>query len=141
MSFQVSLAFSISYLLDPRNPSNHAFDMSTTFTNVFFHFLFWSLHLDEANLAHFDFYLAALNEALTAEVQRLKMATAELSGEKFQQLSISPQMFQLRQQQQQNQLNMHQIHHQQQQNHHPHHHQQQQQRSGGNTPTTSESNQ
>ncbi|CAA0807686.1 Basic-leucine zipper (bZIP) transcription factor family protein [Striga hermonthica] len=43
----------------------------------------------------------ALNEALTAEVQRLKLATAELAGDtsKFQQLSISPQMFQLRQQQ------------------------------------------
>ncbi|KAG8364394.1 hypothetical protein BUALT_Bualt19G0124300 [Buddleja alternifolia] len=46
----------------------------------------------------------ALNEALTAEVQRLKLATAELSGDtsKFQQLSINPQMFQLRQQQQLN---------------------------------------
>ncbi|KAL6517391.1 hypothetical protein OROMI_033092 [Orobanche minor] len=55
----------------------------------------------------------ALNEALTAEVQRLKLATAELSGDasKFQQLSISPQMFQLRHQQQQqaNQLSMHQM--------------------------------
>ncbi|KAH6768605.1 Basic-leucine zipper transcription factor family protein [Perilla frutescens var. frutescens] len=66
----------------------------------------------------------ALNEALTAEVQRLKIATAELSGEKFQQLSISPQMFQLRQQQQ----------HQMQQ-------QQQQQQSSGNTTSNSESNQ
>ncbi|PSS12027.1 Transcription factor PosF21 [Actinidia chinensis var. chinensis] len=47
----------------------------------------------------------ALNEALTAEVQRLKIATAELSADpsKFQQLSISPQMFQLHQQQQQQQ--------------------------------------
>ncbi|XP_059647561.1 bZIP transcription factor 29 [Cornus florida] len=37
----------------------------------------------------------ALNEALSAEVQRLKLATAELSGEssKFQQLSINSQMF------------------------------------------------
>ncbi|XP_052203227.1 bZIP transcription factor 29-like [Diospyros lotus] len=45
----------------------------------------------------------ALNEALTAEVQRLKLATAELSGDpsKFQQLSINPQMFQLHQQQSQ----------------------------------------
>ncbi|XP_042003357.1 bZIP transcription factor 29-like [Salvia splendens] len=69
----------------------------------------------------------ALNEALTAEVQRLKLATAELSGEKFQQLSISPQMFQLRQQQ--TQLNMHQMQHQQQQ------------QSSGNTPANSDSNQ
>ncbi|XP_057511628.1 bZIP transcription factor 29-like [Actinidia eriantha] len=47
----------------------------------------------------------ALNEALTAEVQRLKIATAELSADpsKFQQLSISPQMFQLHQQQPQQQ--------------------------------------
>ncbi|KAI3818976.1 hypothetical protein L1987_12798 [Smallanthus sonchifolius] len=49
----------------------------------------------------------ALNEALTAEVQRLKITTAELNGDaaKFSQLSISPQMFQLHQQQQQ-------VHHQ-----------------------------
>ncbi|CAI9786395.1 unnamed protein product [Fraxinus pennsylvanica] len=42
----------------------------------------------------------ALNEALTAEVQRLKLASAELSGDhsKFQQLSINPQQFQLYQQ-------------------------------------------
>ena len=48
--------------------------------------------------------VTALNEALTAEVQRLKIATAELSADpsKFQQLSISPQMFQLHQQQPQN---------------------------------------
>ncbi|KAH6756136.1 Basic-leucine zipper transcription factor family protein [Perilla frutescens var. hirtella] len=48
----------------------------------------------------------ALNEALTGEVQRLKIATAELSGDpsKFQQFSMNPQMFQLRQQQ----MNMHQ---------------------------------
>ncbi|KAL2254842.1 uncharacterized protein LOC105169746 [Sesamum indicum] len=71
----------------------------------------------------------ALNEALTAEVQRLKLATAELSGDtsKFQQLSISPQMFQLRQQQTP-QLNMHQL-------------QQQSQQSNGNTSAKNESNQ
>ncbi|CAL5341211.1 unnamed protein product [Camellia sinensis] len=47
----------------------------------------------------------ALNEALSAEVQRLKLATAELNGDtsKFQQLSINPQMFQLHQQQPQQQ--------------------------------------
>ncbi|GFP89003.1 transcription factor rf2a [Phtheirospermum japonicum] len=57
----------------------------------------------------------ALNEALTAEVQRLKLATAELSGDtsKFQQLSISPQMFQLHQHQA-NQLNLHQMQQQKQ---------------------------
>ncbi|MCD7467121.1 hypothetical protein HAX54_004394 [Datura stramonium] len=56
----------------------------------------------------------ALNEALTAEVQRLKIATAELSADasKFQQLSLNPQMFQS-QQQQSNQLNMHQLQQQQ----------------------------
>ncbi|KAL8543192.1 hypothetical protein ACS0TY_003918 [Phlomoides rotata] len=67
----------------------------------------------------------ALNEALTSEVQRLKMATAELSGEKFQQLSISPQMFQ---------LHPHQPTQLQQQ-------QQQQQQSSSNTSTNSESKQ
>ncbi|KAL8229454.1 hypothetical protein R6Q57_014367 [Mikania cordata] len=48
----------------------------------------------------------ALNEALTAEVQRLKITTAELNGDatKFSQLSISPQMFQLHQQQQAHQM-------------------------------------
>ncbi|XP_028064152.1 uncharacterized protein LOC114267313 [Camellia sinensis] len=63
----------------------------------------------------------ALNEALTTEVQRLKLATAEVSGDpsKFQQLSINPQMFQR--------------HHQQQQ-------QQQQQQNGGTT-TKQDSNQ
>ncbi|KAG6411962.1 hypothetical protein SASPL_124618 [Salvia splendens] len=55
----------------------------------------------------------ALNEALTAEVQRLKFATTELSGNpsKFQQY---PQMFQLRHQQA-TQTNMHQLQQQQQQ--------------------------
>ncbi|XP_009627336.1 bZIP transcription factor 29 [Nicotiana tomentosiformis] len=58
----------------------------------------------------------ALNEALTAEVQRLKLATAEISADaaKFQQLSLNPQMFQL-QQQQSTQLNMHHLQQQQQQ--------------------------
>ncbi|OVA12613.1 Basic-leucine zipper domain [Macleaya cordata] len=53
----------------------------------------------------------ALNEALTAEVQRLKIATAELSGEghssnsmSAQQLPMNPQLFyQMQQQQQQHQ--------------------------------------
>jgi hypothetical protein len=58
----------------------------------------------------------ALNEALTAEVQRLKLATAELSGDtsKFQQLSINSQMFQLHQQQA-TQSNVHQLQQQQKQ--------------------------
>jgi hypothetical protein len=56
-----------------------------------------------------------------AEVQQLKIATAELSGEHpskcmVPQLSVNPQMFQLMQQQQQsNQLNIHQLQQQQQQ--------------------------
>ncbi|KAJ4833689.1 hypothetical protein Tsubulata_021656 [Turnera subulata] len=64
----------------------------------------------------------ALNEALTAEVRRLKIATAELSGNSDpskemapQQLSINQQMFQMQQQQQASQLNMHQMQQQQQQ--------------------------
>lgn len=49
----------------------------------------------------------ALNEALSAEVQRLKIATADLNGDhtKFQQLSLNPQMFQS---QSAARLNMHQ---------------------------------
>lgn len=60
--------------------------------------------------------MTALNEALTAEVQRLKLATTEISADpaKFQQLSLNPQMFQL-QQQQSTQLNMHHLQQQQQQ--------------------------
>ncbi|PIM99038.1 hypothetical protein CDL12_28473 [Handroanthus impetiginosus] len=71
----------------------------------------------------------ALNEALTTEVQRLKLATAELSGDtsKFQQLSISPQMFHLHQQQLQQQQQQ-----QQQQNHSL--------QSNGNKSTNNESN-
>ncbi|XP_047310756.1 bZIP transcription factor 29-like [Impatiens glandulifera] len=49
----------------------------------------------------------ALNEALSAEVQRLKMITAEMNGgdpSKFQQLSLNPQMFQVHHQQQQQTL-------------------------------------
>ncbi|XP_073272491.1 bZIP transcription factor 29-like [Primulina huaijiensis] len=55
----------------------------------------------------------ALNEALTAEVQHLKIATSELSDDatKFQQLSINPQMFEFRQQP--TQLNVHQLQQQQ----------------------------
>ncbi|KAL8116095.1 bZIP transcription factor 29-like [Apium graveolens] len=59
----------------------------------------------------------ALNEALTSEVQRLKIAAADLSGEscKFQQLSLNSQIFQFRNQQQPNQLSVHQSQQQQQQ--------------------------
>lgn len=62
--------------------------------------------------------MPALNEALREEVQRLKIATAELNGDpsKFQQLSLNPSMFQLRQQQA-TQVNMHQLHQQQSQPH------------------------
>lgn len=76
--------------------------------------------------------MTALNEALTAEVQRLKITTAELNGDaaKFSQLSISPQMFQLHQQQQQ------QIHQMQQQNQ-----QQQSQQQNGGATTKHDSNQ
>ncbi|XP_019165371.1 PREDICTED: transcription factor RF2a isoform X2 [Ipomoea nil] len=57
----------------------------------------------------------ALNEALTAEVQRLKIATAELNGDatKFQQLSINPQMLPMHQHQSAR-VNMHQLQQQQQ---------------------------
>lgn len=63
----------------------------------------------------------ALNEALTAEVQRLKLATSELGGNttKFQQLSINPQMYQL-QEQQATQLHQMQQHQQQQQQNQAH---------------------
>ncbi|CAI9104654.1 OLC1v1003376C2 [Oldenlandia corymbosa var. corymbosa] len=67
----------------------------------------------------------ALNEALTAEVQRLKLTTAELNSDpsKYQQVSMNSQMFQLHQQQAA-QLSMHQRQQQQQQQ------QQQQSQSG-----------
>lgn len=74
--------------------------------------------------SHFLFYLTALNEALTAEVQRLKLAAAELgmeghlSNRMAQQLSINPQIYQL-QQQQNSQLNHYHL-----QQHQPRHHSQ-----------------
>ncbi|KAJ9189647.1 hypothetical protein P3X46_000915 [Hevea brasiliensis] len=79
----------------------------------------------------------ALNEALTAEVRRLKIATAEISGDSdptkgmVQQLSINAQMFQLQQQQQSpSPMNMHQLQPQPQP-----------QQQNGNTSSNSESNQ
>lgn len=84
----------------------------------------------------------ALNEALTAEVQRLKIATAELNADasKFQQLSLNPQMFQS-QQQQSNQLNMHQLQQQQQQQQssQPQQHAQARQQLNSSTPSKHES--
>jgi len=65
--------------------------------------------------------LIALNEALTAEVQRLKIATAELNGEShpsncmIPQHSVNPMMFQQQHQQQQHQQQQHQQQQQQQQ--------------------------
>ncbi|WCJ39710.1 Basic-leucine zipper (bZIP) transcription factor family protein [Euphorbia peplus] len=62
----------------------------------------------------------ALNEALTAEVRRLKIATAELNGDSdptkgmVQQLSINPSVYQM-QQTQASQLNLHHLQQQQQQ--------------------------
>lgn len=82
--------------------------------------------------------MTALNEALTAEVQRLKIATAELNADasKFQLLSLNPQMFQS-QQQQSNQLNMHQL--QQQQSSQPQQHAQARQQLNSSTPSKHES--
>lgn len=66
------------------------------------------------------FDLAALNEALAAEVQRLKLTAAEISGEGHlsnrmaQQLSINNQMYQV-QNQQPNQVNAYQMQRQQSQ--------------------------
>ncbi|KAL3515088.1 hypothetical protein ACH5RR_021990 [Cinchona calisaya] len=76
----------------------------------------------------------ALNETLSAEVQRLKLATSELNGDpsKYQQLSMNSQMFQLHQQQAA-QLNMHQLQQQQQS-------QSQQQQQSSRTPAKHESN-
>lgn len=68
------------------------------------------------------FAFAALNEALSAEVHRLKLAAAELGGEAHlsncmaQQLSINQQMFQM-QNRQPVQLNLYQMQQQQQQQH------------------------
>ncbi|XVE48944.1 hypothetical protein DITRI_Ditri01bG0042900 [Diplodiscus trichospermus] len=85
----------------------------------------------------------ALNEALTAEVQRLKLATQELSGDSdpskgmvSQQLSVNHQMFQLHQQQS-SQLNIPLQFQQQQQQPPPPQPQQQ----NGNTTAKTESNQ
>ncbi|KAF2321566.1 hypothetical protein GH714_031007 [Hevea brasiliensis] len=92
----------------------------------------------------------ALNEALTAEVRRLKLAAAELSGDSdptkgmVQQLAINSQMFQL-QQPQSSQQNIHQLQQQQQSpsqlNMHQLQQQPQLQQRNGNTPSNAESNQ
>ncbi|KAL4615959.1 hypothetical protein ACB092_07G164500 [Castanea dentata] len=77
----------------------------------------------------------ALNDALTAEVQRLKLATAELGGEHPSKCMVSQlnhQMFQMQQQQSSTQMNIHQLQHQQQQ-------QQQSQQQNGSTASKSES--
>lgn len=84
----------------------------------------------------------ALNDALTTEVQRLKLATAELGGEHpskcmVSQLSVNHQMFQLQQQQHSNQINIHQLQQQQQQQQHQH--QQQSQQQNGSTTSKPES--
>ncbi|XP_058098776.1 bZIP transcription factor 29 [Magnolia sinica] len=78
----------------------------------------------------------ALNEALSAEVQRLKLATAELgeshpSNNLGHQRPVNPQMFQLQHQQQPMQLNIYQLQQQQQQ----------QQQQNNNAATKHESNQ
>ncbi|XP_020214441.1 uncharacterized protein LOC109798529 [Cajanus cajan] len=65
----------------------------------------------------------ALNEALTAEVQRLKLATAELSGDShgssclIPQHSVNPLMFQQQQPSASSQQNIHHLQQQQQQQH------------------------
>ncbi|KAE8668159.1 Transcription factor RF2b [Hibiscus syriacus] len=80
----------------------------------------------------------ALNETLTSEVRRLKLATRELGSEAdqtkgmaSQRLPVNQQMFQLHQHQQSSQLNIC----------HQFHQQQQSQQQNGNTMTKSESNQ
>ncbi|KAL5713545.1 hypothetical protein ACHQM5_015609 [Ranunculus cassubicifolius] len=86
----------------------------------------------------------ALNEALTGEVQRLKLATGEMSAEmqhsnRMAQLSMNAQMFQLQQKQQQNHLsNIFQMQQQQQKQQPPPSSQSQQ---NNNTPTKQNSNQ
>ncbi|KAJ7967239.1 transcription factor RF2a-like [Quillaja saponaria] len=86
----------------------------------------------------------ALNEALTAEVQRLKLATSDMNGESHPskctvpQLSVSSQMFQLQRQQQQ-QRSSAQLNIQLQQQHQ--HQAAQSQQQNGSTTSNSESNQ
>jgi hypothetical protein len=80
--------------------------------------------------------LIALNEALTAEVQRLKIATAELNGESHPSSCMIPQhsgnsmMFQQQHHPTTSQQNIHIQQHQQQQQHQ---HQQQQQNGNANS--------
>lgn len=92
------------------------------------------------NFSSLWFNGTALNDALTTEVQRLKLATAELGGEHpskcmVSQLSVNHQMFQLQQQQHSNQINIHQLQQQQQQQQH----QQQSQQQNGSTTSKPES--
>lgn len=90
------------------------------------------------------FGVAALNEALAAEVQRLKLTAAEFSGEVHlsncmaQQLSIDHQMLQLQPQQQQ-QRNVYQMQQQHQQPQQGHHNQSQTQQQNGDASAANES--
>lgn len=99
----------------------HFASLLTPFCRIFLFLLFPSsfLHLVFASIERiFILHLinilddiichAALNEALTAEIQRLKLATGEiteahLSKGMNQQVSLNPQMFQLQQLQSQQQ--------------------------------------
>lgn len=80
----------------------------------------------------------ALNEALTAEVQRLKIATAEHGGESRSSKCTVSQMYQMSQQQHPTQLNLHQLQLHDSQQQAPH---QQQRQQNGTTTTKHEPNQ
>lgn len=79
-------------------------------------FLAWRWILQLCNQSFVCLFLAALNETLDAEVRRLRCTVAELGGESLlssrmaQQLAISQQVFQLKEQQHPNQLRHVQVH-------------------------------
>lgn len=131
--------------------------LSTTFLYNHLYFVIWlvSLLFFGPNLYHYYNYwnlykfvdcfllitsapcilsIIALNEALTAEVQRLKIATAEMNGDShlIQQHSVNPMMFQQQHQPPTSQQN---IHLQQQQNQQQQQQQQNQQNGNGNPKT------
>ena len=57
------------------------FGLTSEYSHIQLDILFWV-------------YVTALNEALTSEVQRLKLATAEIIGDSYTSNSLGPHIFQ-----------------------------------------------
>ncbi|KAL8492865.1 hypothetical protein ACS0TY_024167 [Phlomoides rotata] len=96
--FIVHLHYSLLFLsvFDEKPVSiTHPISVFRLKNSIFFQIFVFSCckTLDQSLFGFFYSSIQALNEALTIDVQRLKLATAKLNGDKFQQLLINLQMF------------------------------------------------